>query len=127
MQSRTHKAISPTLVGEMVELKDGEASAQLKTFADMSADDHGLVHGGFTFGLADYAAMLAVNDPFVVLGAADVRFLAPVRCGDTMKAHAILESREGKKHSVFCTVEVEGKRVFEATFTCFVLEKHILD
>jgi acyl-coenzyme A thioesterase PaaI-like protein len=44
----------------------------------MAADQRGLVHGGFTFGLADYAAMVAVNDPNVVLGAAEVRFLAPV-------------------------------------------------
>jgi acyl-coenzyme A thioesterase PaaI-like protein len=48
----------------------------------MVVDAHGLVHGGFVFGLADYAAMLAVNDPNVVLGAAEARFLKPVRRGD---------------------------------------------
>ena len=30
------------------------------------------------FGAADYAAMLAVNDPNVVLGNAELRFVAPV-------------------------------------------------
>jgi acyl-coenzyme A thioesterase PaaI-like protein len=92
----------------------------------MAADEHGLVHGGFTFGLADYAAMLAVNDPNVVLGAAEVKFLAPVRSGAVMLATAKLESRNGKKHRVICTVESGGKCVFEGTFTCFVLDKPVL-
>jgi acyl-coenzyme A thioesterase PaaI-like protein len=48
----------------------------------MAVDDRGLVHGGFVFGLADHAAMLAVNDPNVVLGAASTRFLKPVRVGE---------------------------------------------
>ena len=39
------------------------AVAALTTDPEMAADDRGLVHGSFTFGLADYAAMLAVNDP----------------------------------------------------------------
>ena len=47
----------------------------------MAADGRGLVHGGFTFGLADFAAMCAVNDPNVVLGAATCKFLAPVQVG----------------------------------------------
>ena len=54
----------------------------------MAADDIGLVHGGFIFGMADYAAMLAVNDPNVVLGAADVKFLKPVSVQETVVAEA---------------------------------------
>lgn len=32
----------------------------------MAADEYRLVHGGFIFGLADYAVMLAINEPTVV-------------------------------------------------------------
>jgi len=126
MESKTHLAISPRLVGEIIEINDGEARTRLKTSSEMAADVSGLVHGGFTFGLADYAAMLAVNDPFVVLGSAEVRFLAPVQNGEVMEAHARLETREGKKNLVSCIVECNGKRVFEGTFTCFVLDKPVL-
>lgn len=126
MKPKTHLAISPALVGEVVELKQGEALARLRTLPEMAADEHGLVHGGFTFGLADYAAMLAVNDPHVVLGGAEVRFLAPVRCGEVLDASARLEEQSGKKHRVRCVVAVDGRTVFEGVFTCFVLDKPVL-
>ena len=63
MEPNTHLGINSALCGEVIELTDGGATAQLTTTAAMAADDQGLVHGGFVFGLADYAAMLAVNDP----------------------------------------------------------------
>jgi acyl-coenzyme A thioesterase PaaI-like protein len=126
MESKTHLAISASLVGEMVEIIPGKATARLKTTDEMAADERGLLHGGFTFGLADYAAMLAVNDPLVVLGGAEVRFLAAVRCGDELLATAELETQNGKKHCVRCYVESGGNRVFEGTFTCFVLDKPLL-
>jgi acyl-coenzyme A thioesterase PaaI-like protein len=123
---RTHLAISPEWVGEALELAPGTAVARLRTRPEMAADERGLVHGGFAFGLADYAAMLAVNDPHVVLGAAETRFLAPVRVGEVLTARAVVESAEGKKHLVKCSVSTD-REVLAATFTCFVLPRHVLD
>lgn len=126
MESRTHLKISSELVGEPVAISNGKATVRLETMESMRADDHQLVHGGFTFGLADYAAMLAVNDPNVVLGSAECRFLAPVTVGEVLTAEAKVEHEEGKKRKVSCVVSTD-KPVFEASFTCFVLGKHILD
>ncbi len=127
MKPNTHLAISPTWVGTLVDLSDRRAVAQLKTRAEMCADDAGLVHGGFAFGLADYAAMLAINDPYVVLGAAETKFLAPVRCGEVMVATAEVVTEQGKKCQVECQVAVGDRVVFEGRFTCFILQKHIFD
>ncbi len=126
MKVNTHLEISPHWVGEAVRLEPGKAEARLETRSEMAADTHGLVHGGFAFGLADYAAMLAVNDPNVVLGGADCRFLAPVRVGEVMVAQAEVVEEQGKKRKVSCRV-VTDRPVFEATFTCFVLERHVLE
>ena len=126
MKAQTHLDISAELVGEPLELAPGRAKVRLSTKPEMVADGYGLVHGGFTFGLADYAAMLAINDPNVVLGAAESRFLAPVRAGEELIALAEVVERQGKKAKVTCSVSTD-KVVMEATFTCFVLEKHILD
>ena len=82
----THLAIAPRLVGEPLELGPGTARAALTLSPEMAADDRGLVHGGFAFGLADYAAMLAVNHPLVVLASSTVRFLAPTRVGERLVA-----------------------------------------
>lgn len=127
MKILTHLAISPQLVGEGTVVAAGRASASLTTVAAMAADAQGLVHGGFVFGLADYAAMLAVNDPYVVLGAADCRFLAPVRVGETLVADAAAQETQGKKRRVECTVRIGEKEVFSASFTCFVLPRHVLE
>ena len=126
-QPNTHLGIDPALCGEPVELGPGMAITQFTATRRMTADDRGLVHGGFVFGLADYAAMLAVNDPNVVLGAADTRFLAPVRSGDIVIARAEVIEEKGKKRVLEATATVGDTTVFTATFTAFVLEKHVLD
>ncbi|PLX85130.1 MAG: thioesterase [Desulfuromonas sp.] len=126
MDLKTHPSISAQWVGEPVELAPRRAVARLQTRQEMCADGRGLVHGGFAFGLADYAAMLAVNDPHVVLGAAEVKFLAPVRCGETLTARAQVEEKNGKKRLVTCSV-TSDREVFVGTFTCFVLPGHVLD
>lgn len=82
--------------------------------------------GGVIFGLADHAAMIAVNHPNVVLGAAEVKFLKPVESGETVIAEAKVEEKEGKKNSVTVSVSRGEETVFKGIFTCFVLEKHVL-
>ena len=122
----THLRTSSRWVGIPQELTAGYAVVRLETNPEMVVDDQGLVHGGFAFGLADYAAMLAVNDPNVVLGSAEVKFVAPVRLGETLTATAELVESNGKKRLVRCVVKT-SRPVFEGVFTCFVLPKHILE
>lgn len=124
--TQTHNNTNASLCGTPLKLGDGYSLVTLQTTEEMGVDDFGLVHGGFVFGMADYAAMIAVNHPNVALGAADVKFLKPVRVGDTLMAEARIEKKEGKKEYVFVRVVREGENVFEGTFVCFVLKKHVL-
>jgi acyl-coenzyme A thioesterase PaaI-like protein len=127
MTQRTHLGIHADLVGTVTTLSPGSATVTLTATPPMAADDRGLVHGGFTFGLADYAAMCAVNDPNVVLGAAETRFLGPVVSGQVMVAEATVSEEKGRKRSVKVSVKVGGAEVMSGTFTCFVLDHHVLD
>ena len=127
MEQKTHLKIDPTLVGAVTSIDADRAVVELVATQAMVADDRGLVHGGFTFGLADYAAMVAVGDPTVVLGAADCRFKGPVRVGERMIASAQVESVDGRKRSVTVTVRVGDTDVFVGTFSAFVLDRHVLD
>lgn len=124
--SNTHLSISSELVGEIQQLQEGQSVVKLVTLPAMVADEYGLVHGGFIFGLADYAAMLAVNEPTVVLGSADSRFIAPVKVGAVAIATAIVTEHKGKKYTVECMVKVDDKPVYSGVFTCFVVDKHVL-
>jgi uncharacterized protein (TIGR00369 family) len=128
MQNRieTHTRIDPRLCGKALELRQGYSRVELETTEEMIADETGLVHGGFIFGLADYAAMIAVNHPNVVLGAADVKFLKPVRMGQTVVASALVEKEQVKKQTVAVSVSQAEEIIFQGRFTCFVLDRHVL-
>ena len=126
MEPNTHLHIRPELCGRPTALSPGTAAVSLVTTPEMGADAHGLVHGGFVFGLADYAAMLAVNDPNVVLGAAEVRFLAPVRMGEVVVAEAAVQETRGRWRQVTVEARVGETAVFSGSFSCFVLEQHVL-
>jgi acyl-coenzyme A thioesterase PaaI-like protein len=135
MEPNTHLALSARLCGTPRRLADGSAEVELETSAEMRADQRGLVHGGFVFGLADYAAMLAINDPNVVLGSAETRFLAPVVVGERLLARAQLASSDGKRRHVDVQVTRSSadaaagseEQVFTGSFVCFVPTRHVLD
>jgi len=116
------------LVGEPIRIEPGYAEVKLKAIDEMKVDEHGLVHGGFTFGLADYAAMLAVNEPTVVLGKAEVKFTKPVKVGDELLARAkVMEELDRKKVVHVEVFNQRDEKVLDGKFYCYVLEKHVLE
>jgi acyl-coenzyme A thioesterase PaaI-like protein len=124
---QTHHGIDRRLCGEPTAIEADRAVVALTATAEMAADDRGLVHGGFVFGAADYAAMLAVNHPNVVLGSAEVRFLAPVVVGEVVVATATVAERAGRKQRVEVSAAVGDRAVFSGVLTTFVLDAHVLD
>lgn len=128
MEIKTHTDADPKYLGTPVLIEDDrEAEVELMALGEMAVDGKGLIHGGFTFGLADYAAMLAVNHPNVVLGGAECNFLAPVRVGDLMKARAVVTSVKGGLRKVDVDICVDDRKVFSGIFDCHVLYRHVLD
>ena len=127
MQPNTHLNINTSLCGKITKLQENYAEVLLHTTQQMSVDIQGLVHGGFVFGAADFAAMSAVNDPYVVLGSSTSKFLAPVKVGDVVLCKATIVSEKGKKRLVDVEAFVSDQLVFEGSFTTFVLKNHVLE
>jgi acyl-coenzyme A thioesterase PaaI-like protein len=129
MRLKTHQKINKNLCGEPTAVEtDKHATVILKTENSMVADEKGLIHGGFIFGSGDYCAMLSVNHPNVVLAKAEVKFIKPVKIGETIIFEGIVVEKEGKKR----TVEVIGKNeldqiIFSGKFYCVITDKHVLD
>jgi len=124
----THLLTSKKLVGEVVVIEVDSAKVKLKITQEMVVDNYNLAHGSFVFGLADYAAMVAINEPTVVLGKAEVKYLKPVVLDDELIAVANITETNGKKTSVSVAVSnTKNEIVFEGEFVCFVLENHILE
>jgi methylthioribose-1-phosphate isomerase len=127
MQLHTHLFTESRYSGKVTKLETGYAEVTLPTHRHMCADEKGLIHGGFIFSAADFAAMAAVNDPNVVLGAAHVKFLAPVKKGETVVCKARVTKQKGKKRNVYVEAFVQSRKVFEGDFTTFVLDTHVFE
>jgi len=127
MDIQTHHQIDQELCGRPDDLQPGYCRVSFTATDRMAADSQGLVHGGFVFGLADYAAMLAVNNPHVVLGAAEVKFLKPVAVGEHLVAEARVSDVSGRKRLVDVVVARDTETLLEGRLTCFVLDRHVLD
>jgi acyl-CoA thioesterase len=123
---QTHLMIDRTLSGDLEKLEKGYAKVRLLTSEDMRADSVGLVHGGFIFSAADFAAMAAVNEPNVVLAGSNCQFLAPVRVGDEVIFEAHVRHSEARKRNVTVTAYSYDVKVFTAEFKTVVTEKHVL-
>lgn len=126
MELNTHLKLNKDLNGTVIELKKDYAKVQLDTIEQMGADEQGLVHGGFVFCAADYAAMAAVNDPYVVLAKSSVKFIAPVKVGDIVILEANITAKDKNKATVEVNGKVDQKEVFTGEFLTAVLKQHIL-
>ena len=123
---KTHERVNHDLNGEIIRLELGRVEIKLDTIAEMVADEAGLIHGGFIFSAADYAAMVAVNEHNVVLVASDCQFLSPVKYGDVVNFVAKVRHKEGRKRNVHVTAHVLDIKVFEGEFKTVVTERHVL-
>ena len=123
---KTHQKINRDLCGEIEKMDVGYVESKLTTTVDMVADNMDLIHGGFIFSAADYAAMLAVNKRNVILVACDAQFLSPAKLGDIIIIKATLRHKEGSKRNVNVTAFVGDIKIFEAEFKTVITERHVL-
>lgn len=123
---QTHNKIKSDFSGKITKIKKGLVELTLETTTDMLADEMGLIHGGFIFGAADYAAMAAVNERNVVLVASDSQFLSPVKLGNSVDFIAKVRQKEGRKRNVSVIGKVLDIKVFEGVFKTVITERHVL-
>lgn len=126
MELNTHLKLNSELNGKVIELSEGYAKVEQQTSELMVADEQGLVHGGFTFCAADFAAMACVNDPYVVLAKGDTKFLAPIKLGQTVIYEAKMLESESRKSTIEVIATVEENAVFKGIFSTVTLDSHIL-
>jgi acyl-CoA thioesterase len=123
---KTHESINQDLCGEIEKLDNGFVKLKLVTTHEMIADSKNLIHGGFIFGAADYAAMAAVNEKNVVLVASECQFLSPVKFGDIVNFVAKVRHKEGRKRNIHVVGHVLEIKVFEGEFKTVVTDRHVL-
>jgi acyl-coenzyme A thioesterase PaaI-like protein len=123
----THEKIDTILCGNIVSLTEGKSQVVLETSDTMRADEKGMVHSGFVFSAADYAAMIAVNMKNVILIGSTTTFLAPIRVGDIIIFDARVRHKDGRKRDVNVKGTVDNVVVFKGEFRTVIPENHILN
>ncbi len=124
---KTHLKFNPKF-GRLIEINENGAKVILETTNDMVVDEEGLIHGGFTFGAADFCAMASVNEPYVVLvKATDCEFMAPIKVGDIVEFQGKILMKEKRKVEVKVTGSLKDIKVFEGIFSCVVLDMHVFE
>ena len=66
----------------------------------MVSDAEGLIHSGFVFMGANYAALLAINEEFCVSIGARINFFGPLKLGDVVEFDAQARFEESRKREV---------------------------
>ena len=123
---KTHQKIKTTFSGSLVELKKNKAKVILQTTHEMSVDEFGLIHSGFIFGAAEYAAIAAVNEENLVIIGCKSKFFAPAKVGDLIVLEAQGRFEEARKREIKVVGFINEIKVFEGLFHAIILENHIL-
>ena len=126
IELNTHKKINQALCGKLIEQDKNYAKVKFEATEEMAVDDEGLVHGGFTFGAADFCAMATINHPYVVLVSSKSKFLAPVKIGDIVMFESEVIFDDDKKQEVVVKGKINDIKVYEGVFGTVVLKKHVL-
>lgn len=123
---KTHLKIKSILVGNLVAMSKNTSKVVLQTTHDMSVDEFGLIHSGFLFGSAEYAAVAAVNEPNVVVIGCRSKFFAPAKVGDLITFEAKGRFEDARKREIKVIGMINEIKVFEGLFQAVLLERHIL-
>ena len=123
---KSHYLLSRTVVGAVEEKSKGYAKIYFIPTEDMVANKKGMIHTGFIFGSANYAAIAAVNIPTAVLAVAKTNFLAPMKIGEHAVFEAFSPHKDSRKQNVKVIGYLHGIKFFEAEFAIIVLEHHPL-
>ena len=114
--------------GDILLLTRGVANVRFVPEEHMVMDKeahNSLIHAGYIFNAASYAAMAAINKRHSIMIAADVKFLSPIELG-----HEVLFKGEALQDDTKkCEVKVEGFlldiKIFYGIFHIAVFDKKI--
>lgn len=123
---KTHGKIKSQLSGNLIELDKGYSKTTLQTTKEMLVDEFGLVHSGFIYSGADYAAATAVNEENVVIIGAKSKFLAPAKMGDLITFEGKAKFEDSRKREIKVIGKINEIKVYEGIFHAVVLDQHIL-
>lgn len=113
------------LVGNIVKMTYEEVITKFVPTKQMISDESNLIHSGFIFNAANYAAMCLVNQSHAITIGSEVEFLAPVEFEQEMMFLATVKQSNNKKFEINVKGTLLDIKIFEAIFHIAVFEKQL--
>jgi len=108
------------IIGELKELNVGEyARSELEITEDMVLEKAKVARGHFLFAQANSLAMALVDAEIALTGSAEIRYLRPVKLGETVTAYGKVVNRQHNKYNVNVQGKVGQEEVYEGHWVLF--------
>lgn len=118
-------ALKPELCGTILKHTQEEIITSFSPSKQMISDETNLIHSGFIFNAANYAAMCLVNQQNALTIKADVQFLAPIEFEQEMLFLASIKQSNNKKYEILVKGTLLDIKVFEAIFHISIFDKQL--
>lgn len=118
-------ALKSELVGSILKMTYEEVITKFVPTKQMISDESNLIHSGFIFNAANYAAMCLVNQPHAITIGAEVEFLAPVEFEQEMMFLATIKQSNAKKFEISVKGTLLDIKIFESVFHIAVFDKQL--
>lgn len=108
---------SDEVVGELIDLELGRwAVSILQTKQGMGFSETGIVRGHHLFAQANSLAVAVIDASAALTAGAQLRFLHPVRTGESVIAKAVVRTDQAQRKLVVVTSTVNHTTVFKGRF-----------
>jgi len=105
------------LVGNLVELRLNESAKSYLTAQEtMAFEKNKIVKGQHIYSLAESVALAVIDANAALVGVANIKYVVPVKAGETMVADAVVKRVKGNTFTVWVTITVRARQVFRGKF-----------
>lgn len=115
--------LKPDLCGNILKITQEEVVISFAPSKQMISDESNLIHSGFIFNVANYAAMCLVNQPNALTIKSEVQFLAPIEFEQEMLFIATINQSNNKKYEIFVKGTLLDIKIFEGIFHISLFDK----
>lgn len=119
------KMLKPDLCGSIIKMSEEEVLVKFTPNEQMIGDQNNLIHSGFIFNAANYAAMCLVNQAHSLTIGAEVQFLAPIELEQEMLFLATIKYTNDRKYKVLVKGTLLDIKIFEGVFHISVFDKEL--
>lgn len=125
LELKAYTALKADFCGKIIKHSTEEVITHFNPTKQMVCDENNLIHSGFIFSAANYAAMCLINHPNALTIKSEVEFLAPLELDQEMVFLATIKQFNDKKYEINVKGSLLDIKIFEAIFHIAIFDKQL--